>query len=230
MASPTLVQSPEHLERAPGLLVLRLGRSRGGNGALEGLSEPGASVPGGRLHPTFLIQEASHDPAVEEGVLPGVEGGQVKPEDLHPGEHTADPAQPGVAAAVALQAPGHEPEIVGQLVGGGVAALAVLEGDAQPSAHEAQEDPVGEVPPAGRYLLQGPGEEGGVRLDPLADLGVHIHPPGGLGEKGRELEEVGAVASQGQLTVPLQGVPDRPGGDVGVAVHVAADPGGEAHG
>ena len=161
-------------------------------------------------------------------VLAHVERGQVKAEGADPARETTHPEQAGVLATVMLEALGDRAQIVEQLLGPRVALRGVVAGRLQPRVDELQQHAVGHVAVAGTDLGGARGEARAVVGDPLLQRGIDADSRGRLREPLPQLEDLVAVAAEDERSMTLERLSDGRRGDVGVAVHVAADPRPEA--
>ena len=197
-------------------------KSRGGEGRVGGEPE---RLPHGRPHPRRRHAD--------------VELRQMEPEHVHLPLHRPHLVQPGVRAAVLLERAGDEGEVVAELAGravadaelGGGAAAAAHEGVARRGEPRADPAQLLAIRLVGRARLERRGEdgvEGIVALQRLEELSAHPRATPALRETRAEPVDLADVQRHGARRLRERGVERDLGGDVGVPVHVGADPRPEA--
>ncbi len=138
------------------------------------------------------------------------------------------PHQTGVLAAVGAQAVDDELQVVAQLAPARVGVAGTVANSLEPCPAEPQQDPVRHVAVPAGDLLRDLGHPPPVLRAAFLDPGVDADPRPRLAEVAEELPQLGHVAVDDELALAFEGALDGLRADVGVAVHVAADPRAEA--
>ena len=137
-------------------------------------------------------------------------------------------APAGVETLVGLEAGGDELEIAQELLRAFVAVRPALIGETQPLRHLPEEHAVRHAIVPHRRDAERAGNQLGVQLDALAELRSHRAAAGALRKQLRQHAALVEVRVDDDLLLARERVADGLGVHVGVAVHVAADPGAEA--
>ncbi len=148
-------------------------------------------------------------------------------ERAHAAQHAPHVEQAGVRAVVREQAALDELQVVDELPGALVLTRASVVGGAQPLGDLAEEHPVRHAIVRGRRGAARRRNDGPVLLDPVADGRQNADAAAALAQLLRERLGVEEVAVDDQLVMARAALADGLGVHVGVAVHVAADPGTE---
>ncbi len=159
--------------------------------------------------------------------LRDVQGRDVKPEGAHAPDETAHQEISGVPAAVVGQTVGRQLYVGEQLAGILVRVGTALVGRLEPLADLSEEDPVGHAVVArGRKRLRSR-EQRRVRIDARRQIAVHVDAARALAQRLGELPALVEISRDDELLVTLQGLAYGFAVDIGVPVHIAADPGAE---
>ncbi len=161
-------------------------------------------------------------------MLAQIERGQVKPESLHAPDETLHIAPAGVKALVRLEAGRDQLEIAQELLRTFVAVGPAVVGEAQPLGNLAEEHAIRHAIVAHGRDAERAGNQRGVQLDALAELGIDRASAGALRQQLRQHAALLEVRVDDHLLLARQRLADGLGVYVRIAVHVAADPGAEA--
>ena len=132
-------------------------------------------------------------------------------------------------AAVVLQALPDQVDVVGELARGTVALGAVFQRRLQARGHQVDQQAVRHVRMARAGGGGGLGQQPAVALDLRQHLRIDPDDAGGLAQHVGQLLQLGAVPAQDRAALRVERAADGGRVDIRVAVHVAADPGAEAH-
>ncbi len=219
---PAVVHRFEHPERP-----LAGGFEHVGRRFVAGQRIPQAldALRGRACVPARLSKGAADDLPVHLGVLAYVECREMQPERPHATQEAADEEQPGMTAAIGLEAVHDDLQVVGQLIDALVLARAVVIRGSQPLRNLAEQHAVRHLVVAGRRARPRGRHHRLVVLDAIAQglRDIRRAPPALtqlLGEALR-LEE---VAIDDQRVMAGTALADRLGVHVRQSVHVAANP------
>ncbi len=161
-------------------------------------------------------------------LLAEIEGGEVEPEAAHAPDQAAQGEHSGVLAPVVAQAALDQTQVGQEFVGRGIPGVIINpHAGPEPRRHQGQQIAIRHVG------LTRPQASGGIRqtlplvFDPRQHGRVETHHAQRLGQHRGQFGEIAAIGGQDLTALAGQGIGDGGSTDIGVAVHVAADPGTE---
>ena len=218
------VQGAEDLE---GSLRLPVEGSMGRRSMREGGAEEALALLPRALGELGVPEQLPDRAPVHLRILAHVQRGQVEANGLDAPPDAPHERPARVPSLVGAEAVRDQGQVVLEPLRRPIAPLAGDRRGFEAVGDQPQQPAVRHLPVATRDGGVRGREARGVVLDPPGDLRGHADPARRLAEVFVELAQVLPVAPQGELSVSGQGLPDRVGAHVRVAVHVAADPGGE---
>ena len=225
-ARPDLGQGAKHRQGAGCVLRNRLRHLPRGRQPVTQRLQPLAGFA--RL-PLRIAEQLAERQVVHGRVLANVERRQVEAEGMHAPEQASHGKGASVFAAVTAKALLDRSEIVEQRAGLQVAALLVLRGPAQPFRHQAEQFAIRHVGMSA-FRHWRIGKLCAAVRDAGVDRRIEVGAAACLAQQRGELAQVTPVGTQQQATQGRMRGGDRVGPDIGIAIHVAADPGREAQG
>ena len=194
----------------------------------NGVDQPPVALGRGAAEPRRIVQAPRQHLMMHIAVLADVDRREVKAEGRNASQQPLHREIAGMAPAVGEQAVGDDLDIASELVRVLVAVRAPVVGVAQALGDLPQENPVRHaVVTRGRDRLR-TRDQRGVLVDPLRQHRGDADAACTLGQVLGERLAVGEIRVDDHLLLPRQGVAQRLGMHIGVAVHVAPDPAAES--
>ena len=178
--------------------------------------------------PVRIGEQGRQRVVVHARILSHVEPCQMEAEAAHAAQQAFHRVGAGMHAAMLEQAVGDQLQVVQQFAGGRIAVHRTILGQRQSRTDQLQQAAVRHVGVARADHGRGGGETRAVVRQPRVQRRRHGDPTLGLAELARQRGHVLAVTLQHQRALRVEAVGNGVGAHVRVAVHVAADPAGEA--
>lgn len=191
-------------------------------------AEQTGTVGGVLAVPIGLPQCIGHRARMHAGFLAHIQPRQMETEAAHAPQQAAHCEPARVQALVDLQAVQDQLQVVFQLGRRGVGAVGIVQGGLQARAHQVVEQAVRHVAVARPRACGGVGQQRLVAFQLRAQRRAHRHQRGGLAEQARQLPQLVEITVQHRAPLRVQGAGNGVRIHVGIAVHVATDPGAEA--
>ncbi|GAE52920.1 3-oxoacyl-(acyl-carrier-protein) synthase [Xanthomonas arboricola pv. pruni str. MAFF 311562] len=191
-------------------------------------TEQCSALPGILFVPIRLAECIGHCACMHARFLAHIQPRQVEAEGAHAPQQAAHREPTGVQALVGLQAVQDQLQVVFQLGRAGVGTRGIVQRGLQARAHQIVEQPVRHVAVARTRACGVLRQQRAVALQLLAQCRAHRHQRGRLAEQAGQLPEFLLITVQHRTPLRIQRAGDGDGIHVGVAIHVAADPGAKA--